>query len=104
MVRKGVARYLKIGGKPLGGEGVDFRKVRVTLEPGDFFIIITDGLIKQRNSNASQLGLKRVMDFLSRDFESPDAMVSALLAYANEFTGGLEKKEDISVLALKILR
>ncbi len=102
LVRNGVAKYIKIGGKPLGGGEMTLKKVKVNLRKGDYFIIITDGIINQKNRNGIQLGLKRIMDFLGGTFGSPDDVVKSLFAFVDDFTEGLEKKEDISIIALNL--
>ena len=102
LVRDGVARYIKIGGKSLDGSAEEFKKVRVNLKNGDMFVIITDGIIARKNRNGIQLGLKKIMDFLGRSSGSAREIIDSLFAYADEFTEGVEAKEDISVIALKI--
>ena len=102
IVREGVARYIKIGSKSLSGRGVDLKRVRVELREGDYFVIVTDGLISQKNRNGIQFGLKRIMDFLGGSFSSPDEMIGSLLSHVDDFTGRLEKKEDISIIAFTI--
>jgi sigma-B regulation protein RsbU (phosphoserine phosphatase) len=102
LVRDGVAKYIKIGGKSLGGGDAHLKKVKVKLRKGDYFIIITDGLINQKNRNGIQLGLKRIMEFLGGSFSSPEDVVKSLFAFVGDFTGGLENKEDISVIAINL--
>lgn len=102
LVREGVARYIKIGSRTLGGGEVVLKKVKVNLRRGDYFIIITDGLINQKNRNGIQLGLKRIMDFLGGTFSSPDDVVKSLFGFVDDFTGSLDRKEDISVIALNL--
>ncbi|HPB81822.1 MAG TPA: PP2C family protein-serine/threonine phosphatase, partial [Spirochaetota bacterium] len=101
-VRNGTPRYVKIGGSSLGEGDLDLKKVKINLRPGDLFVIVTDGLIKQKNRNAQQMGLKRVVDFLGKEFDKPEDVVDALMDFADDFTGGLEKKEDITIIAMKI--
>lgn len=101
-VRNGRPQYIKIGGSSLGDGDLDLKKVKIQLRPGDLFVIVTDGLIKQKNRNAQQMGLKRVVDFLGKDFGSPEDVVDSLMDFADDFTGGLEKKEDITIIAMKI--
>jgi sigma-B regulation protein RsbU (phosphoserine phosphatase) len=102
LVRDGLARYIKIGGRSLDGSAEEFKKVRVNLKSGDAFVIITDGLIARKNRNGIQLGLKKIMDFLGRSSGSACEIIDSLFVYADEFTEGVEAKEDISVIALKI--
>ncbi|MCX7677705.1 MAG: SpoIIE family protein phosphatase [Spirochaetes bacterium] len=102
LVRDGVARYIKIGGKSLDGSKRDFKKVKINFKKGDALVIVTDGLVARKNRNGIQLGLKRVMDFLSKTTGTATTIVDALFSFADEFTEGVEVKEDISVIALKI--
>lgn len=102
LVREGVARYIKIGGKSLDGSPKNFKKVKINFKKGDGFVIVTDGLIARKNRKGIQLGLKRVMDFLSETSGTAESIVDSLFAFADEFTEGIEAKEDVSVIALKI--
>jgi len=102
LVRDGVSRYIKIGSKSLDGGDIALRKVKVNLRSGDYFIIITDGLINQKNRNGIQLGLKKIMDFLGGSAGPAEEVVKSLFAFVGAFTGGLETKEDVSIIALNI--
>lgn len=99
LLRGGVARYLRFG------KDIDLKKpknIRVKLEPGDFFVIITDGIINLKNRNGKLLGLKRVMRYLEKQYETPEEAVNLLLALMKDYTQGLPKLEDISIIAIKI--
>jgi len=102
LIRKGIARYLKFSTKSLGKEILKIKKISVTLRPGDFFVIISDGITNLKNKGAQTLGLKRIMDFLGNDFKTPEEIVNSLILMADDYTEGLEKMEDISIIALKI--
>jgi len=100
LVRDKKARYLRLGTRTLGDEATGSRKVSVPLRKGDIFTIITDGILNVRNRNGQVLGLKRVMHFLEGSFASSEDIVSRLLEFASEFSGGLEIREDISIIAM----
>ncbi len=102
LVRDGTARYIKIGGKSLGSGPSALPQVRVKLRSGDYFIIITDGLIIRKNRNGIQLGLKRIMDFLGGSTGPAGDVATSLYSFVNDFTGGLESREDVSIIALNI--
>ncbi len=102
IVRKNVARYLKFKSQPMGGADISLKKINVKLEPGDFFIIITDGIVNIKNKGAQTLGLRRIMDYLSNNFISPQEIVDSLIKLANGFLDELGKREDISIIALKV--
>ncbi len=102
LVRNNQARYLKFSSKPLGGETVEAKKVRVKFQQGDMLVIITDGIVHLKNRNAQLMGLKRVMDRCEKAHQTPADIIDALLDMANDFTEGLEQREDISIIALKV--
>ncbi len=102
LVRDGAARYIRYGTKPLGVAGEEARRVSIALRSGDAFVVMTDGVISLNNRRGQQLGLKRVMDFFSRDFSGAEDILDSLLRFADEFTEGLEKREDISIVALVV--
>ncbi len=101
LVRDGLARYIRFGKQSPDGESRT-KRVKVKLKSGDFFIIITDGIINLKNRNSQRLGLKRIMDFLGDGFNTAEHIVNNLLSFADEFTEGLEKREDYSIIAFMV--
>ncbi len=100
LVRKGVARYLHFGCGSLSKDIVKLKKIRVELEPDDLFVIITDGIINLKNKGSQSLGLKRIMDLLGDSrFNNSQEVVASIIKLANDFTEGLDKTEDISIIA-----
>ena len=69
------------------------QSIKVMLKPNDFFVIITDGIVNLKNRGAQNLGLKRIMDNLSRNFSSPMEIVDSLNKLANNFLDGLGKRK-----------
>lgn len=102
LIRNRKARFLKYGRGSFADPIGDVKKVQISLKSGDAFVIVTDGVLNLKNRSGLGFGLKRTMDFLGRDFDSAGSIVTSLLEYANEFTEGLEKREDISILACKV--
>ncbi len=98
LVRDGVARYIRFG-KRSGEETAQTKKVTVKLRSGDTFVIVTDGITNLINRHSQRLGLKRIMDVLAKRFDRAEDAVSDLLGLADEFTEGLEKREDYSIIA-----
>jgi phosphoserine phosphatase RsbU/P len=101
IVRNNIARYLKFS-SPIEDLEITPRKINVKLEPRDFFVIITDGIVNLKNRGAQNFGLKRIMDYLSRDFSSPQEIIDSLTEFADNFLEGLEKREDISIIVLQM--
>jgi len=74
----------------------------VRLQPGDCFLVISDGILNIRNRSGKHLGLKRVMEFLQNDFADPSALVDSLVLFAGDYAGEGGRKEDISIIAVKV--
>jgi len=99
LVRGGVARYLRFGAAV--GENAS-RNVSVKLKKGDAFVIISDGLINVKNRAGQLLGLSRVMKRLEAGFESTGGAIDSLLALMEDFSEKLERREDVSIIVLKM--
>lgn len=102
LVRNHVARYLRFGRRSLEELERETKMVSVLLQPGDFFIILTDGILNIRSNNGQQMGLKRVMDFLQGDFRDSREVIEGLFGFAGDFSGERGRKEDISVIAMQV--
>jgi len=103
LIRKNVSRYLRFGKRSLVNDDGHLNKVRVNLKKDDFFVIITDGIINIKNRSGHILGLKNIMKRIEKHHESPQELIEDVLSLADEFSGGLGKREDISIIALKVI-
>ncbi len=99
LVRDNTSRYIRLGGD---FEGKELKNIQVKLQGGDFFVIITDGLINLKNRGGKLLGLKRVMKQLEGNFSTPDEAIDALVGLMEDYTEGLERREDVSIIALRL--
>jgi phosphoserine phosphatase RsbU/P len=100
LVRNNRAHYLRFGAAP--GDDSAVKLVSVRLEPGDFFVIISDGIIKLKNSGGKQLGLNRIMKFLQGDFLNPEYVIESMLAFAAEYVGDVGVREDVSIIVFSV--
>lgn len=73
-------------------------------EPGDLFLLITDGLVETENRDHELFSLKRVAEFLkTRALHlKPEALCQELLARAREHADSPEFEDDVTVLAIRI--
>jgi sigma-B regulation protein RsbU (phosphoserine phosphatase) len=102
LVRDHVSRYLRFGGRSLGQNISEKKVVTVSLQTGDVFVILSDGLIKTRNEMGKHLGLKRVMEHLERDFSTAENIIESIIKLARDFSGSVGLREDVSIIALRI--
>ena len=102
IVRDNVSRYLRFGKRSLGQNVSEERVVAVALRPGDLFVLLSDGIVNVRNSTGMQLGLKKVMDFLEKNFTAADDIIESFYRFANDFSGTVGIREDISIIILRV--
>ncbi|TFH42313.1 MAG: GAF domain-containing protein [Chrysiogenales bacterium] len=102
LVRDGVARYLRFNKRSLEQNILEAKSVAVSLRPGDLFVIVSDGLLRVKNRSGKHLGLKRVMSFLEEEAHLSGDLIDRIIALANDHTGEVGTREDISIMALMV--
>lgn len=102
LVRDGMAHYLRFNKKNLQHAEDIIKKVTIQLRRGDYFVIITDGIISIKNRMGKLLGLKRVMEVLEQSQGSPGEVIDSLVSLSEEFSEGLERREDITIISIKV--
>ncbi len=91
---------LTSGGSLLGfSSRADFEEIEIKLQPDDFILMITDGVIESRNVEGKQLGSSGIMEILQR-IESKENPILEILNEVNAFTGG-KYEDDISLISIK---
>ncbi len=87
---------------PIGvGEG-RYAEHRITLRPGDRFILYSDGLVDAQNAGREAFGKARLLSALGRDRAAPlKEGLSALWAELQGWCGTARFKDDISLLAVE---
>jgi sigma-B regulation protein RsbU (phosphoserine phosphatase) len=90
-------------GLPLGiSPNVTYDLRHVTLDPGDAFVMYTDGLVKARDPEGRMFGVSRVDDLIrDRAPEGAEAIKAGLLNGLEEFWRGNSPQDDVTFLVLK---
>jgi len=91
---------------PLGAfEGVAFDQViRWELRPGDFAVILTDGLFEAFGADGTQFGIERVMELLARCQDMPArAMIETLRTTVMSYTGDQPQGDDFTAVLIRRL-
>jgi serine phosphatase RsbU (regulator of sigma subunit) len=74
----------------------------VSLEPGDFLVLLTDGFHEWENTSGEEFGVSRVKESLRRSADSsPEAMIEGLYAAVTQFGAGTRQADDLTVVVLK---
>ncbi len=95
-------------GMPVGiAEAEDFDTVikssRLKLEPGDTFVLFTDGVTEAMNSKSDQFGREKLHAVLSqaKSRSSADALVKSVVNAVNLHADGQEQSDDLTLIVVK---
>ena len=103
----GKARFLRSKGIGLGlDRGSLFRTTldeeRIRLQPGDVFVLYTDGVVESRSAAGEEYGYDRLLDALCEHrHEDADALHHALLDDLHAFIGHETYDDDMTLVVLK---
>jgi serine phosphatase RsbU (regulator of sigma subunit) len=81
-----------------------FTNTLVPLEPGDIFILYTDGVTEQENENKEEFSLDRLKALvLSKENEPAATMVADIGEAVSNFAGTTPQSDDLTVVVAKLL-
>jgi sigma-B regulation protein RsbU (phosphoserine phosphatase) len=76
-----------------------------SMNPGDIFAVISDGIFEAENPEGEPFGAERVQDVIAALKDaSAGRIVQALRKAVDDFTGGLPARDDRTVILIKRLR
>jgi len=98
----------KTGAKPLGifngdifSKGLEEKSL--TMESGDLIFQYTDGVSEMRNESNEEFGFERIGEVFAREANRGAAwLLKALMRKADEFRGGAQQSDDLSMLAMSL--
>jgi serine phosphatase RsbU (regulator of sigma subunit) len=91
-------------GLPLGlmSDGGYEAGANFNLAPGDFLLLVTDGLFEWTNAAQEAFGLERLRAVIRSLAASPaDELIPGLYRAAQEFAGGAEQGDDVSIVVVR---
>lgn len=99
----GQIERLDIGGLPLGiMPEIKYQSGTVTLAPGDWLIIFTDGLVEAENTQQEEYGEARLLAALERNKSlEPRDLLKQLMAEVDLFVGNTPQHDDVTCMLLK---
>jgi sigma-B regulation protein RsbU (phosphoserine phosphatase) len=72
------------------------------LEPGDFILLVTDGLFEWMNASGQQFGISRLRQAaLELAGETAEELIRALYARVQAFVGDTPQQDDVTVVVLR---
>jgi len=80
-----------------------YKEEQVNFEPDDALYLYTDGVTESINPNRDLFSEQRLLTALNNNREkSPKELIFAIKQEIDNFTGGAEQADDITMLALKL--
>lgn len=98
----GLVKVPMTGGPILGClEDINYDSKRITLAPGDTFILFTDGITEAFNKEDKPYGEARLEQYLDGNHGRPvEEIVRGIAASVTEFSAGVPQSDDITLLAI----
>jgi phosphoserine phosphatase RsbU/P len=99
----GQIERLDVGGLPYGiMPEAKYESATVTLAPGDWLIIFTDGLVEAENARQDEYGEARLLAAIEAGRAStPADMLKRLMAEVDLFVGNTPQHDDVTCMLLK---
>lgn len=83
-------------------EGIVYKEMRLTMQPGELLFLYTDGVTEAINSKGKFFSEERLSKKLAaKNLKKPEAYVSRIVGAVKTFAGEVEQADDITLLALK---
>jgi sigma-B regulation protein RsbU (phosphoserine phosphatase) len=80
----------------------DFPVCQLQLAPSDSLFLYTDGLSEVFNTKGDEYGLRRVESLIARHAsKSPDRILSACLNEIRDFSAGVKRTDDLTLLVMQ---
>jgi len=99
----GQIERLDVGGLPIGIlADAQYQQASVTIAPGDWLIIFTDGLIEAENARQEEYGEAQVLRVIEGACAAkPAEMLNRLMAGLDLFVGNTPQHDDVTCMLLK---
>jgi sigma-B regulation protein RsbU (phosphoserine phosphatase) len=107
LVKKNGGEYEFLSSKPSSilawRKGTEYKEEEITLKPGDALYLYTDGVTEAMNANQDLFSDDRLHKALNKYKDYPPTeLLPAIKREIDNFAGGAEQADDITMLALKI--
>jgi sigma-B regulation protein RsbU (phosphoserine phosphatase) len=99
----GQIERLDVGGLPFGiMPDVKFDSATITLAPGDWLIIFTDGVVEAENAQQSEYGEARLLAAIDAGTSvEPSELLQRIMAEVDRFVGTTPQHDDVTCMLLK---
>ena len=99
----GAAQRLERGGPIVGlFEGASYEEETVTLNPGDWLIVYSDGVSEALSADGEEYGEARILTCVRKNLAmEPQELLDALFADVSNFAHGAAQSDDITAMVLR---
>jgi serine phosphatase RsbU (regulator of sigma subunit) len=101
----GAVERLSTGGLPLGIlAAAAYQAGSITLEPGDWLVVFTDGLVEAMNAQGEEYGEQRLLEVLRSDLNTtPKQMMQRIMNFLDAFVAATPQHDDVTCLLVRAL-
>jgi sigma-B regulation protein RsbU (phosphoserine phosphatase) len=99
----GEIERLSNGGLPLGIMAESsYETGSFVLQPGDWLIVFTDGLVEAENSARDEYGEARLLEMLKATNATPDDLLRRIMTDLDVFVGTAPQHDDVTCVLVKV--
>jgi sigma-B regulation protein RsbU (phosphoserine phosphatase) len=102
--KSGAIERLDAGGLPLGiVADTPYQSATVTLEPGDWLVIFTDGVVEAVDVHEQEYGEARLISVLQGGTDlAPVRLLSRIMVDLDLFAGNTPQHDDMTCVLVKV--
>src|SRR5215218_2312614 len=99
-------RRLERGGPIVGlFENATYEEERLTLSPGDWLIVFSDGISEAMSASGDEYGEARIIECVQRNTAlDPSRLLEALFSDVRDFARGAAQSDDITAMVLRYVQ
>jgi serine phosphatase RsbU (regulator of sigma subunit) len=103
VIGRGGVRRLERGGPIVGlFEGASYEEETISLAPGDWLIVFSDGVSEALSADGDEYGEGRIISFVQQHAAmDPPRLLEAIFSDVREFARGAAQNDDITAMVLR---
>lgn len=100
-LRKGNIRIMDVqAGPPLGILQANYPAAELSMQNGDRLLLLTDGVFDAKNRKGKRIGFKNLVRFI-RKHRDEDKLIQRITEYVDDFSKGIERADDLTIVEVK---
>jgi phosphoserine phosphatase RsbU/P len=102
----GETRFIDYGQQPLGMfQGTRYHENHVVMEPGDVFVLYTDGATEAESPTGEEFGLERLVEAVKESRDKPAReMIASIQMSVLEWTASAGATDDVTFFVVRALK